>query len=38
VTDAEPVAQAVVALMSDWFPATTGQIVYVDGGFSAIGV
>ena len=38
VTNAEPVAQAVVALMSDWFPATTGQIVYVDGGFSAIGV
>jgi enoyl-[acyl-carrier protein] reductase I len=38
VTDSEPVAQAVVALMSDWFPATTGQIVYVDGGFSAIGV
>jgi enoyl ACP reductase len=38
VTDAEPVAKAVVALMSDWFPATTGQIVYVDGGFSAIGV
>ncbi len=38
VTDAEPVAQATVALMSDWFPATTGQIVYVDGGFSAIGV
>ncbi|MCU1624838.1 MAG: meromycolic acid enoyl-[acyl-carrier-protein] reductase [Frankiales bacterium] len=38
VTNAEPVAQAVVALMSDWFPATTGQIVYVDGGFSALGV
>src|SRR4051812_26002927 len=38
IRNAEPVAQAVVALMSDWFPATTGQIVYVDGGFSAIGV
>lgn len=38
VGDAEPVAQAVVALLSDWFPATTGQIVYVDGGFSAVGV
>lgn len=38
VTDAEPVAQACVALLSDWFPKTTGQIVYVDGGFSAVGV
>ena len=37
VTDAEPVAQACVALLSDWFPATTGSIVYVDGGFSAVG-
>ncbi|MBC7372955.1 MAG: enoyl-ACP reductase FabI [Frankiales bacterium] len=37
-TDAEPVARACVALLSDWFPATTGQIVYVDGGFSAVGV
>ncbi len=38
VTDAEPVAQAVVALLSDWFPATTGSIVHVDGGFHAVGV
>ena len=38
VDDAEPVAQACVALLSDWFPKTTGQIVYVDGGFSAVGV
>lgn len=38
VGDAEPVAQACVALLSDWFPATTGQILYVDGGFSAVGV
>jgi enoyl-[acyl-carrier protein] reductase I len=38
VTDAEPVAKAVVGLFSDLFPATTGQIVYVDGGFSALGV
>lgn len=35
--DAEPVARAVVALMSDWFPATTGEIIHVDGGFHAIG-
>lgn len=38
VTDPEPTAKACVALLSDWFPATTGQIVYVDGGFSAVGV
>jgi enoyl-[acyl-carrier protein] reductase I len=38
VTDPEPVAKACVALFSDLFPATTGQILYVDGGFSAIGV
>jgi enoyl-[acyl-carrier protein] reductase I len=37
VTNPEPTAKACVALMSDWFPATTGQIVYVDGGFSAVG-
>jgi enoyl-[acyl-carrier protein] reductase I len=27
-----------VALLSDWFPATTGEIVHVDGGFHAVGV
>ena len=37
VTDAEPVAQACVALLSDWFPKTTGEIVHVDGGFSVVG-
>ncbi|MCW2544788.1 MAG: Enoyl-(acyl-carrier-protein) reductase [Frankiales bacterium] len=37
VHDPEPTARACVALMSDWFPATTGTIVYVDGGFSAVG-
>jgi enoyl-[acyl-carrier protein] reductase I len=36
-TDAEPVARACVALLSDWFPATTGEMVHVDGGFHAIG-
>jgi enoyl ACP reductase len=35
--DAEPVARACVALLSDWFPATTGSVVYVDGGVSAVG-
>ena len=35
--DTEPAGKAVVALLSDWFPATTGEIVHVDGGFHAIG-
>jgi enoyl-[acyl-carrier protein] reductase I len=35
--DAEPVGRACVALLSDWFPATTGEIIHVDGGFHAIG-
>lgn len=37
VDDPEPVARAVVALLSDWFPATTGEIVHVDGGVHVIG-
>ncbi|MDQ2850887.1 MAG: enoyl-ACP reductase FabI [Actinomycetota bacterium] len=37
VRDAEPAARACVALMSDWFPATTGEIVHVDGGVHAMG-
>jgi enoyl-[acyl-carrier protein] reductase I len=37
VSDAVPTAKACVALLSDWFPATTGEIVHVDGGFHAIG-
>jgi enoyl ACP reductase len=36
-SDPEPVARAVVALLSDWFPATTGEIVHVDGGVHAVG-
>ena len=38
VTNSEPVAKACVALLSDWFPATTGEIIHVDGGFHATGV
>ena len=38
VTDTEPAGKAVVALLSEWFPATTGEIVHVDGGFHAVGV
>ena len=37
VMDGGPVARACVALMSDWFPATTGEVVHVDGGFHAVG-
>jgi enoyl-[acyl-carrier protein] reductase I len=37
VRDPEPAARAVVALLSDLFPATTAEIVHVDGGFHAIG-
>lgn len=35
--DPTPAARAVVALLSDWFPATTGEIVHVDGGVHAQG-
>ena len=37
VQNSEPVARACVALLSDWFPATTGEIVHVDGGYHAVG-
>jgi meromycolic acid enoyl-[acyl-carrier-protein] reductase len=36
-SDPEPAARGCVALLSDWFPATTGEIVHVDGGGHAIG-
>lgn len=35
--DLTPTAKAVVALLSDWFPATTGEMVHVDGGLHAMG-
>ena len=37
LADAEPAARGCVALLSDWFPATTGEIVHVDGGAHAMG-
>jgi enoyl ACP reductase len=37
LTDIEPAARTCLALMSDWFPATTGEIVHSDGGFHAVG-
>jgi enoyl ACP reductase len=36
-TDQTPTARSVVALLSDFFPATTGEILHVDGGFHAMG-
>ncbi|TDB91904.1 enoyl-[acyl-carrier-protein] reductase FabI [Actinomadura sp. KC216] len=35
--DQTAAAQACVALLSGWFPATTGEIVHVDGGAHAMG-
>ncbi len=37
INDSLPVAKAVVALMSDWFPSTTGELIHVDGGYHAMG-
>jgi enoyl-[acyl-carrier protein] reductase I len=37
VKDSEAVARACVALLSDWFPMTTGEIIHVDGGYHATG-
>ena len=36
-TNPEPVGRAVVSLLSDWWPATTGELIHVDGGYHAIG-
>jgi meromycolic acid enoyl-[acyl-carrier-protein] reductase len=37
VTDSSAVAKACVALLSDWFPMTTGEIIHVDGGYHSTG-
>jgi len=37
VENSTPAARACVALLSDWFPATTGSVVHVDGGVHAVG-
>jgi meromycolic acid enoyl-[acyl-carrier-protein] reductase len=37
IRDTEPAARACVALLSDWFPATTGEMLHVDGGYHAVG-
>jgi len=38
VNDSTSVSKACVALLSDWFPMTTGEIIHVDGGFHSTGV
>ncbi|MYS86496.1 enoyl-ACP reductase FabI [Embleya scabrispora] len=35
--DSDPAARGVCALLSDWFPKTTGEVIHVDGGLHAIG-
>ncbi len=37
VFDTEPVAKSTVALLSDFFPSTTGEMIHVDGGFHSTG-
>jgi len=37
LNDLEPTARSVVALLSDFFPKTTGEIIHVDGGYHAMG-
>jgi meromycolic acid enoyl-[acyl-carrier-protein] reductase len=37
IRDSSAVAKATVALLSDWFPQTTGDIIHVDGGFHTTG-
>ncbi len=37
LADPEPAGRGVVALLSDWFPKTTGEIVHVDGGVHMMG-
>ncbi len=37
LSNTEPAAKALVALLSDWFPATSGEIIHVDGGLHSTG-
>jgi len=37
VADAEPVGRVVCALLSDWMPSVTGEILHADGGAHAMG-
>lgn len=35
--DTEPAGRGIVALLSDWFPKTTGEMIHVDGGLHSTG-
>ena len=37
IADPVPAAQGAVALLSDWFPKTTAEIIHVDGGVHGMG-
>lgn len=37
MSDPEPTGRGIVALLSDWFPKTTGEIIHVDGGVHMMG-
>jgi enoyl-[acyl-carrier protein] reductase I len=37
IADTAPAARTCLALLSDWMPATTGELVHADGGVHAIG-
>jgi len=37
LSNTEPAAKALFALLSDWFPATSGEIINVDGGLHSTG-
>jgi enoyl ACP reductase len=37
ISDPGPAARTCAALLSDWLPATTGEIVHADGGVHAVG-
>ncbi|QGG95129.1 enoyl-ACP reductase FabI [Actinomarinicola tropica] len=37
VNDSTAVSRTCVAMLSDWFPSTTGEMVHVDGGYHAMG-
>jgi meromycolic acid enoyl-[acyl-carrier protein] reductase len=36
-SDPDPVGRAIVSILSDWWPATTGEVIHVDGGYHAMG-
>ncbi|MQA16714.1 MAG: enoyl-ACP reductase FabI [Pseudonocardiaceae bacterium] len=38
IDDPTPVAHTCCAVLSDWLPATTGSMIWADGGFHAVGV